>query len=59
MDMDFLCNQLYSLLGPMLTCKKGTLDDQLKRTDVDKEFFVLFTVFDENVSWLLDKNIDR
>ena len=29
------------------------------RTDVDKEFVLLFTVFDENKSWLLDENIRR
>ena len=29
------------------------------RTDVDKEFVLLFTVFDENKSWLLDDNIRR
>lgn len=29
------------------------------RTDVDKEFVLLFNVFDENKSWLLDENIRR
>lgn len=29
------------------------------RTDVDREFALLFTVFDENKSWLLDRNIKR
>lgn len=42
-----------------MTCKKGTLDESLTRTDVDKEFVLLFAVMDENKSWLLDENIKR
>ena len=42
-----------------MTCKKGILDDSGKRKDVDKDFFALFSVIDENLSWLLDENIDR
>ena len=46
--------------GAILTCKRGTLDSATGvRTDVDKEFVLLFTVFDENKSWLLDENIRR
>lgn len=47
------------LIGAILTCKKGTLDESLTRTDVDKEFVLLFAVMDENKSWLLDENIKR
>ncbi|XP_068726902.1 hephaestin-like protein [Montipora capricornis] len=48
------------LIGAILTCKKGTLDPLSGiRADVDKEFILLFTVFDENKSWLLDENIKR
>lgn len=45
------------LVGPIIIAKKGltSLDGKLK--DVDREFVVLFTVFDENQSYLLDKNI--
>ena len=47
-------------IGAILTCKEGTLDPNSRtRTDVDKEFVLLFTVFDENKSWLLDRNIKR
>jgi len=42
--------------GILLTCKAGTLS-QDKPKGVDKEFVGLFTVLDENESWLLDKNI--
>lgn len=42
------------LLGLLLTCRKGVLESDKK---VDKEFSGLFTVLDENESWLLDKNI--
>ena len=46
--------------GAILTCKRGTLDSATGvRKDVDKEFVLLFTVFDENKSWLLDENIRR
>ncbi|CAH3142781.1 unnamed protein product [Pocillopora meandrina] len=48
------------LIGAILTCKKGTLDANTgARTDVNKDFVVLFTVMDENKSWLLDKNIKQ
>lgn len=42
--------------GILLTCKKGALESAKK---VDKEFLGLFTVLDENESWLLDKNIQE
>ena len=44
------------LLGPLLTCKKGTLTNSGTQKNIDKEFFVLFTVTDENNSWYLDRN---
>ena len=49
---------LFSFVGPLLTCKKGILDSPRKRKDVDKDFISLFTVLDENMSWLLDENIE-
>ena len=42
----------------MLTCKKGALSGD-GSNKVDKEFVGLFTVLDENDSWLLDKNINE
>lgn len=40
-------------------CSQGTLDQNGKRKDVDKEFALLFTVLDENESWYLDENIKK
>ena len=36
---------------------KGTLDDKDKIKSVDREYVMLFTVFDENQSWYIDENI--
>ncbi|XP_022102595.1 hephaestin-like protein [Acanthaster planci] len=46
------------LVGPLLVCKKGSLNTTTgKQLRVDQEFFLLFTTFDENLSWLIDQNI--
>ncbi|XP_027747661.1 ceruloplasmin isoform X3 [Empidonax traillii] len=45
------------LVGPLLVCRKGTLLSSGKQKNVDMEFFLLATVFDENLSWYLDDNI--
>uniref|UniRef100_A0A8C1KWX7 ferroxidase n=1 Tax=Cyprinus carpio TaxID=7962 RepID=A0A8C1KWX7_CYPCA len=39
------------LIGALLTCKKG------KRSDVDEDFILMFSVVDENLSWYLEENI--
>ncbi|KPP56195.1 hypothetical protein Z043_126231, partial [Scleropages formosus] len=46
------------LIGPLVICRKGTLDKQRRRRDVDREFALLFMVFDENESWYLDENVE-
>ncbi|XP_074467992.1 ferroxidase HEPHL1 isoform X2 [Sebastes fasciatus] len=46
------------LVGPLLVCKKGTLGENGTQKGVDKEFFLLFSVMDENMSWYFDKNIE-
>ncbi|XP_065054474.1 hephaestin-like protein isoform X2 [Rhopilema esculentum] len=46
------------LVGPLITCRKGTLVNG-KRIDVDREFAILFSVLDENESWYLDDNIKK
>uniref|UniRef100_A0A4W3IUZ5 ferroxidase n=1 Tax=Callorhinchus milii TaxID=7868 RepID=A0A4W3IUZ5_CALMI len=49
---------LYSgLVGPLITCRQGTLDENGKRKDIDREFAILFLVFDENMSWYLENNL--
>ncbi|XP_051482285.1 ceruloplasmin [Apus apus] len=45
------------LVGPLLVCRKGALLPSGKQKNVDMEFFLLATVFDENLSWYLDDNI--
>ncbi|XP_077002091.1 hephaestin isoform X4 [Tamandua tetradactyla] len=47
------------LIGPLITCKRGTLDGNSppQRQDVDYSVFLLFSVVDENLSWHLDENI--
>ena len=40
----------------MLICKNGTFINN-KHKDIDREFVIMFTVMDENHSWLLDENI--
>ena len=50
---------LYSgLVGPIVICRKGVLDDNGHRKDVDKEFMVLFSIFDENESLYIEENIN-
>ncbi|XP_059711943.1 ceruloplasmin isoform X5 [Haemorhous mexicanus] len=45
------------LVGPLLVCRKGALLSSGKQKNVNVEFFLLATVFDENLSWYLDDNI--
>nr|XP_033500237.1 hephaestin-like protein 1 isoform X1 [Epinephelus lanceolatus] len=46
------------LVGPLLVCKKGTLGENGAQRGVDREFFLLFSVMDENMSWYLEDNIN-
>lgn len=41
-----------------MICRKGTLNRDRQRTDLDREFALLFMVFDENKSWYLEENIE-
>lgn len=47
------------LVGPLLVCKKGTLGENGMQKGVNKEFFLLFSVMDENLSWYLEENIKK
>ncbi|XP_051521589.1 hephaestin-like protein 1a isoform X2 [Myxocyprinus asiaticus] len=48
------------LIGALLTCKKGILDNSgQKRSDVDEDFILMFSVVDENLSWYLEENAER
>lgn len=45
------------LAGPIIISRKGKLLPNGKLKDIEREFIVLFTIFDENKSYYLDKNI--
>lgn len=45
------------LVGPIIISRRGVLQNNGKLKGIDREFVVLFTVFDENKSFFLDKNI--
>lgn len=49
---------LTGLIGPLIICKKGTLDEDWpwKRKDIDHEFFLRFALTDEGLSWYLNDN---
>ncbi|KAG9349604.1 hypothetical protein JZ751_028052 [Albula glossodonta] len=44
------------LIGPLLVCRKGTLD---KNAENMREFVLLFMTFDETKSWYYDKNVEK
>uniref|UniRef100_T1IW54 Plastocyanin-like domain-containing protein n=1 Tax=Strigamia maritima TaxID=126957 RepID=T1IW54_STRMM len=45
-------------IGMMAICKKGILDAEGNRKDVDKDFALLFAIFDENFSQYRKENIE-
>jgi FtsP/CotA-like multicopper oxidase with cupredoxin domain len=45
------------LTGAMIITRKGMANADGKPKDVDREFVCLYLLFDENVSWYLDHNI--
>jgi FtsP/CotA-like multicopper oxidase with cupredoxin domain len=45
------------LVGPIIVSRKGELQNNGRLKGIDREFVVLFTVFDENKSLLLDRNL--
>ncbi|XP_063169509.1 hephaestin isoform X1 [Candoia aspera] len=44
------------LVGPLLICRPGTLNKRNEQKGIDKEFYLLFGVFNENLSWYVDVN---
>ncbi len=58
-DVDRVRDTHSGLIGPLIICRKGTLGVDGRRQDVDREFVLLFNVFDENQSWYLDDNIQK
>eukprot|EP00794_Sanderia_malayensis_P014201 gene14201-15683_t len=46
-------------VGMIETCKAGTFASGDRRMDVDREFYMLLFVHDENQAWYLDENLKR
>ncbi|KAI1893976.1 hypothetical protein AGOR_G00129200 [Albula goreensis] len=55
--VDFVKDTFSGLIGPLVICREGTLNEDRHRRDVHREFALLFMVFDENESWYLEENI--
>ncbi|ESP00401.1 hypothetical protein LOTGIDRAFT_140833 [Lottia gigantea] len=45
------------LIGPLVICRPGIMGDEPKRQDVAREFFLLFSVFNESMSWYFPQNV--
>uniref|UniRef100_A0AAR2IT94 ferroxidase n=1 Tax=Pygocentrus nattereri TaxID=42514 RepID=A0AAR2IT94_PYGNA len=61
--VDFVKDYNTGLIGTLLICKNGSLDDSGNQVHFHQEFVLLFGVFDENNSWYskrgtpLEKNV--
>jgi FtsP/CotA-like multicopper oxidase with cupredoxin domain len=47
------------LVGAIIVTRAGEAREDGSPQDVDRELVTLFTVFDENVSWYIDENVER
>uniref|UniRef100_G3VFK7 Hephaestin n=1 Tax=Sarcophilus harrisii TaxID=9305 RepID=G3VFK7_SARHA len=56
-DVDPIKDMYSGLIGPLVICRKGTLKASGGRRDVDRDFALLFLIFDENQSWYLEENV--
>ncbi|KAG7484346.1 hypothetical protein MATL_G00048630 [Megalops atlanticus] len=56
-NANFIKDTVSGLVGPLVICRKGTLDKNRRRADVEREFVLLFMIFNENDSWYLRQNI--
>ncbi|KAH9487801.1 hephaestin-like 1 [Bulinus truncatus] len=45
------------LVGSLVVCRKGVLDERGRRKDVDRELFIFMSVTNENLSWYLEDNV--
>nr|KAF6465394.1 hephaestin like 1 [Rousettus aegyptiacus] len=57
--VNFVKDTYSGLMGPLIICREGVLNEKGRRSDVDYEFVLLFLVFNENESWYLDDNIKK
>lgn len=60
-SVDSVKDTLSGLMGPLLICRSGILvqgpNGKLRRKDVDREFWMMYFVMDENGSWYIDSNV--
>jgi hypothetical protein len=55
---DVIKDTYSGLMGPLVTCRPGTLDNRGDRVDeVDHEYAVLFIELNENESWYFEENV--
>mmetsp|Transcript_23410 Transcript_23410/g.32704 ORF Transcript_23410/g.32704 Transcript_23410/m.32704 type:complete len:407 (+) Transcript_23410:69-1289(+) len=45
------------LVGPIVITRSGAAESSGKAKDVDREFVLMYTIIDENLSWYLDENM--
>ncbi|XP_043851762.1 ceruloplasmin-like [Dromiciops gliroides] len=55
--LDLVREVTSGMSGPLIVCRKGSLNADGRQKGVDKEFYLLPTVYDENESLYLDENI--
>ncbi|ESP04555.1 hypothetical protein LOTGIDRAFT_170648 [Lottia gigantea] len=58
-SVDSVVDTYTGLFGPLVLCRSGILNENGQRTDVDKEFAVMFMVIDENKSFYFKENIQN
>ena len=54
-----ICAFATGLIGPLVICKKGSLQSSGIPKGYDSERYVLMGVIDENKSWYLDQSMNR
>ncbi|XP_053554885.1 coagulation factor VIII [Bombina bombina] len=47
------------LIGPLLICKKQTLDQRGNQVVTNKERLLVFSLFDESISWYIERNLQK
>ncbi|XP_048397435.1 coagulation factor V [Stegostoma tigrinum] len=58
-SVDYVKDINSGLIGPLLICKKGTLNTFNEIPNDAREFVLLFNTFDETKSWYLNENENR
>ncbi|XP_025095314.1 hephaestin-like protein [Pomacea canaliculata] len=56
-SLDVVRDSNAGLVGPILICRRGALGKDNKQIQIDREYFLMFSVWDENLSWYYNFNI--